>query len=157
MCCLGLSFTCPTPGYLGAPPQHWAPGDCCCSCLDAPPITLLSPRFVDFHAAASTCSPSRAALLTGRMGLRNGVTHNFAVTSVGGLPLNETTLAEVLQGAGYVTGMIGNMTSTTWTPVPCACCGGCFLCLQSRLFCSSPLVCSFLAVETRNAFSSQYQ
>ncbi|KAM5273362.1 arylsulfatase G [Ctenodactylus gundi] len=64
-------------------------------------------RFVDFHAAASTCSPSRASLLTGRLGLRNGVTRNFAVTSVGGLPLNETTLAEVLRQAGYATGMIG--------------------------------------------------
>ncbi|NXU57974.1 ARSG Arylsulfatase, partial [Turnix velox] len=64
-------------------------------------------RFVDFHSAASTCSPSRASLLTGRLGVRNGVTHNFAVTSVGGLPLNETTLAEVLRGAGYSTGAIG--------------------------------------------------
>ncbi|XP_066056351.1 arylsulfatase G isoform X2 [Chamaea fasciata] len=64
-------------------------------------------RFVDFHSAASTCSPSRASLLTGRLGLRNGVTHNFAVTSLGGLPLNETTLAEVLREAGYSTGAVG--------------------------------------------------
>ncbi len=47
--------------------------------------------------------PSRAALLTGRHGLRNGVTHNFAVMSVGGLPLNETTFAELLHDAGYYT------------------------------------------------------
>ncbi|KAM8945718.1 LOW QUALITY PROTEIN: arylsulfatase G [Pelodytes ibericus] len=64
-------------------------------------------RFVDFHSAASTCSPSRASLLTGRLGIRNGVTHNFAVTSVGGLPLNETTLADILKKAGYRTGLIG--------------------------------------------------
>ncbi|XP_043941055.1 arylsulfatase G isoform X2 [Protopterus annectens] len=64
-------------------------------------------RFTDFHAAASTCSPSRASLLTGRLGVRNGVTHNFAVTSAGGLPLNETTLAEVLKDAGYMTALIG--------------------------------------------------
>ncbi|CAI5765689.1 arylsulfatase G isoform X1 [Podarcis lilfordi] len=64
-------------------------------------------RFIDFHSAASTCSPSRASLLTGRLGLRNGVTHNFAVTSVAGLPLNETTLGDVLKEAGYLTAVIG--------------------------------------------------
>ncbi|OXB64819.1 hypothetical protein ASZ78_006557 [Callipepla squamata] len=64
-------------------------------------------RFVDFHSAASTCSPSRASLLTGRLGVRNGVTHNFAISSLGGLPRNETTLAEVLRAAGYSTAAIG--------------------------------------------------
>ena len=33
-------------------------------------------RFTDFHAAASVCTPSRAALLTGRHGLRTGVSGN---------------------------------------------------------------------------------
>ncbi|KAM4034111.1 arylsulfatase G isoform 1-T2 [Anomaloglossus baeobatrachus] len=64
-------------------------------------------RLTDFHSAASTCSPSRASLLTGRLGIRNGVTHNFAATSVGGLPINETTLAEALKPSGYMTGIIG--------------------------------------------------
>ncbi|KAL4605031.1 arylsulfatase G isoform X2 [Arapaima gigas] len=64
-------------------------------------------RLLDFHSPASTCSPSRAAILTGRHGLRTGVTHNFGVGSVGGLPLNESTLAEVLHGAGYYTAAVG--------------------------------------------------
>nr|DBA21811.1 TPA: hypothetical protein GDO54_012943 [Pyxicephalus adspersus] len=68
---------------------------------------LMSHRLLDFHSAASTCSPSRASLLTGRLGIRNGVKHNFATTSLGGLPLNETTLADVLNASGYITGLIG--------------------------------------------------
>lgn len=70
-------------------------------------LMLKGKRFTDFHSPASTCSPSRAALLTGRHGLRNGVTHNFADGSVGGLPLTETTFAQVLHDAGYYTAMIG--------------------------------------------------
>ncbi|XP_026993413.1 arylsulfatase G isoform X3 [Tachysurus fulvidraco] len=70
-------------------------------------LKLEGKRFTDFHSPASTCSPSRAALLTGRHGLRNGVTHNFAKGSVGGLPLNETTFAQLLRDAGYYTAMIG--------------------------------------------------
>ncbi|TRZ00346.1 hypothetical protein DNTS_002865 [Danionella cerebrum] len=70
-------------------------------------LRLKGKRFTDFHSPASTCSPSRAAILTGRHGLRNGVTHNFAVGSVEGLPLNETTFAQLLHDAGYYTAMIG--------------------------------------------------
>ena len=53
------------------------------------------------------CTPSRAALLTGRLGLRTGVTRNFGPTSVGGLPLEEHTLADVVSSAGYDSSMIG--------------------------------------------------
>lgn len=72
-------------------------------------LYLLICRLTDFHSPASTCSPSRAALLTGRHGLRNGVTHNFAVGSVGGLPFEEITLAQVLHDSGYYTAMIGEL------------------------------------------------
>ncbi|XP_046404029.1 arylsulfatase G-like [Ischnura elegans] len=64
-------------------------------------------RFTDFHAAASVCAPSRAALLTSRLGLRTGVFQNFGVDAVGGLPSNETTIAKMLLDAGYRTAMFG--------------------------------------------------
>lgn len=62
---------------------------------------------MDFHSAASVCTPSRASLLTGRLGKRTGVVRNFSPLSVAGLPLNETTFAETFQAAGYRTGMVG--------------------------------------------------
>ena len=43
-------------------------------------------RFSDLHAGASVCTPSRASLMTGRLGQRSGVTGNFMPYSVGGLP-----------------------------------------------------------------------
>lgn len=52
--------------------------------------------FRDFHSAASLCTPSRAALLTGRLGMRTGVTSNFGPTSKGGIPTQELTIAELL-------------------------------------------------------------
>ncbi|KAK3272102.1 hypothetical protein CYMTET_19583 [Cymbomonas tetramitiformis] len=65
-------------------------------------------RFKDFHAAASVCTPSRASLLTGRLGLRTGVVANFDHGSDGGLPQTELTIAELLkEHTSYRTGMIG--------------------------------------------------
>ena len=72
-------------------------------------------RFTDFHAGASVCTPSRASLLTGRLGIRTGVTHNFNPMSKYGLPLNETTTAEMLKKAGYSTGMIGELAFKSFT------------------------------------------
>ncbi|XP_059471231.1 arylsulfatase G-like [Neocloeon triangulifer] len=64
-------------------------------------------RFQDFHSGASVCTPSRAALLTGRLGKRTGVVDNFVPDSVGGLPAEEITIAKMLKNAGYRTAAIG--------------------------------------------------
>ncbi len=68
-------------------------------------------RFTDGYVSCAVCSPSRAALLTGRYQQRFG--HEFnssqggAKGSVFGLPKTEKTLAQYLKPAGYRTGMVG--------------------------------------------------
>ncbi|HET6426562.1 MAG TPA: arylsulfatase [Planctomycetaceae bacterium] len=63
-----------------------------------------SVRFTDFHVSP-TCAPTRSALLTGRHEFKNGVTHTILERER--LTLTATTLAEVLHGAGYQTGIFG--------------------------------------------------
>lgn len=75
-------------------------------------------RFTDAYAAAAVCSPSRAALLTGKTPARVGITdwipgsrYPHAKLSAPefeqGLPAGETTIAEALKARGYRTFHIG--------------------------------------------------
>ena len=69
-------------------------------------------RFTDFYVAATVCTPSRAALLTGRLPIRSGMSgdmqhHVQMKTSPGGLPPEEITIARALKSKGYATQAIG--------------------------------------------------
>ncbi len=61
-------------------------------------------RFTDFHVSP-TCSPTRAALWTGRHEFRSGVTHTILERER--LAPDAVTLAQVLKRAGYSTGIFG--------------------------------------------------
>ncbi|MGH8325284.1 MAG: sulfatase-like hydrolase/transferase [Steroidobacteraceae bacterium] len=68
--------------------------------------------FTDGYATAPVCGPSRAGLLTGRYQERFGFDYNNGparrdVSQGLGLSTRELTLAQLLQRAGYYTGMIG--------------------------------------------------
>ena len=63
-------------------------------------------RFTSFYVAAAVCSPSRAALLTGRYPIRNSP-KNFGPESKNGLLKQEITLANLLGKKGYATAAIG--------------------------------------------------
>ena len=92
-------------------------------------------RFTDFYASSPLCTPSRAAMLTGRHSIRTGLIFPLpaegmkpagkALMSLGrffsglgisdtirknlvdGLPDKEITMADALKVAGYRTGMVG--------------------------------------------------
>lgn len=63
-------------------------------------------RFTSGYVSGPYCSPSRAGLLTGRYQTRFGHEFNPGGRNTG-LPLSETTLADHLKTAGYVTGLVG--------------------------------------------------
>jgi arylsulfatase A-like enzyme len=65
-------------------------------------------RFTDYYAAAPICSPSRAAILTGRYPRRLGLEAWVQrADSTRGLPARELTLARLFQSHGYATACIG--------------------------------------------------
>lgn len=69
-------------------------------------------RFTEYYAPHNLCTPSRAALLTGRLALRSGMHgsekhHVLYPYNTGGLPENEITIAAALKKGGYATCAIG--------------------------------------------------
>ncbi len=68
-------------------------------------------KLTQFYSAAPVCTPSRAALLTGRLPIRSGMCSDkrrvLFPDSAGGLPQSEITAAEALRSAGYATACVG--------------------------------------------------
>jgi len=99
-------------------------------------------RFTNAYAAAAICSPTRAAIMTGRYPARVGITDWIRAKFQGGgeenregyedlpdknllcpynpfhLDLEETTIPELLKSGGYVSGFIGkwHLGTESWFP-----------------------------------------
>jgi len=79
--------------------------------LETPALDTLASngmRFTQAYAGSTVCAPSRSVLMTGQHTGHTTVRANFGPDG-GRIPLNDAdvTVAEVLQSAGYTTGMIG--------------------------------------------------
>ena len=78
-------------------------------------------RFTDFYCGAAVCSPSRAALITGRNATRVGIYNWIPEESPIHLHSWEITIAELLKNKNYSTGHFGkwHLTSKgTSQPIP---------------------------------------
>ena len=68
-------------------------------------------KLTQFYSASSVCTPSRAALMTGRLPARSGMCSDrrrvLFPDSKGGIPETEITIAEALKTKGYSTACVG--------------------------------------------------
>ncbi len=70
-------------------------------------------QFTNFYCGAAVCSPSRAALLTGRNSTRVGIYNWIPTNSPMHLRAEEITIAEILKAEGYQTGHFGKWHLTS--------------------------------------------
>ena len=82
------------------------------------PLLQAGAKLTHHTTSAVLCTPSRAALMTGRYAVRMGLTGSEGEDSApvliyaagrAGLPENETTLAEVARRSGYRTAAVGKV------------------------------------------------
>ena len=70
-------------------------------------------KWTQFYSASSVCTPSRAALLTGRLPIRSGMIGKedrvLFPDSEFGLPSSEITIAEKLSKNGYKTSRVNEL------------------------------------------------
>ena len=88
--------------------QHWRALGCMDPWFDTPVQDAFAKESLHFermYCVTPQCSPSRAALMTGRYPTKTGVLGN--VGAAGGDALKERTIASELQAAGYRTGYFG--------------------------------------------------
>ncbi|MBA7687452.1 hypothetical protein ES703_95915 [subsurface metagenome] len=64
-------------------------------------------RFTDFYVAAASCTPSRAALMTGCYPQRVSMPHVLGPKAKIGINSEEQTIAELLKPRGYATACYG--------------------------------------------------
>ena len=64
-------------------------------------------RLTDFHSNGPVCTPTRAALMTGRYQQRCGLNGVLMPDATTGLSNKEYTFANALKGVGYTTGIFG--------------------------------------------------
>ncbi|HEY2620401.1 MAG TPA: sulfatase-like hydrolase/transferase [Acetobacteraceae bacterium] len=76
---------------------------------ETPNINRLADEGINFTRMYSepSCTPTRAAVMTGRLAVRNGMFNVGFPYESGGLAASEVTLADVLGKAGYATAMYG--------------------------------------------------